>query len=215
MNVELERQSKSRKVTVLPVLLQIPSHPGTIRTTLSGRMMSGQTPNRCVSIWKSTRGIHHSALVFRIWFEKALLLGQGELSGYVCPKGYEEGPNPRSALSNCSRSAAQCLISASFHVGISQKKPLPSCGQTKLIPRLCTTEIVIQHIFHFLSFFFSFFICTIFIQSRTALWLYSLKSFVLPLSQMHLFFSPQSVVGLLIEEPFSGVACQAIVTKHF
>lgn len=50
MNVELYRPSKSRKVTVLPVLLQIPSHPVTIRTTLSDQMMSGQTPNRCVSI---------------------------------------------------------------------------------------------------------------------------------------------------------------------
>lgn len=59
-----------------------------------------------------------------------------------------------------------------------------------------------------------FLVCTLLSQSRTSVWLFSLKQFGLFLSQMHHSFS-HCMVGLLIEEHFTGVACQAIVTKLF
>lgn len=114
---------------------------------------------------------------------------------------------------NCSRNAALCLISASFHVGIFQKKH--SVDEINNIS-MCTIEIVTVYspiYFSFLGIVCAF-ICIRFSQSRTAVWLFSVRWFVLSLSQIHLF-SPQNVVGLLIEEHFSRVACQAVVTKLF
>lgn len=79
---------------------------------------------------------------------------------------------------------------------------------------MCTIEIVTVYspiYFPFLGIV-RVFVCIRFSQSRTAVWLFSVRWFVVSLSQIHLF-SPPSVVGLLIEEHFSRVACQAVVTK--